>query len=158
MKTKETIAMENALLAKELAAGNPIATEVPYYKTVLHCGYYHPEGRMQYIDAVSYSLAHFTCYELKVSMSDLHSKAAQSFVGSRNFLVCPEKMAKEILEKKDHWLEEHKDVGIMAWDGKSKFKIVKLSKINYDLPINDWRSLALHLMKRMATTISQQTA
>ena len=94
----------------------------------------------------------YTCLELKVSMNDLHSKAAQTFVGNKNYLVCPLKMAKKIKKCNDPWIEKHPTVGIIAWNGKNQFQVIKHCKINYSLAQNDWTTLA----KGMISSLSRE--
>ena len=97
MKTKLTKQMEQALVADALHKGKHPALEVLYWHTEsIGQDVYRPVGQAEYIDAVIEKDGMFSCLELKVSMTDLHSKAAQSFVGNKNYLVCPLKMAKEI--------------------------------------------------------------
>lgn len=143
MKTEKTKEMERALIYDSLRKNEHIALEVPFAKTVdIGGGTYMPEDQWEFIDAVIEKSGFFTCLELKISMSDLHSKAAQSFHGHKNYLVCPNKLAIKIIKNNDSWLKEHKGVGIIAWDEDKKFKIVKRCKINYSIKDNDWKMLA----------------
>lgn len=86
-------------------------------------------------------------------MSDLHSKAAQTYEGNRNFLVCPEKMADEILQSNDPWLKQYPNVGILSWDGKDKFRVRKRCKENYDVKDNDWKTLVKGMILSNSTEI-----
>lgn len=93
MKTQQTKDMEQALIKDALRKGKHPALEVPYAHTIdIGHRVYWPEGQWEYIDAVIEQQGMFTCLELKVSISDLHSKAAQSYVGHKNYMVCPIKL------------------------------------------------------------------
>lgn len=164
MKSKQTLQMEQALIDYELDHYRNVALEVPFYHTKPltttlepiqppDFPTYREVGELEIIDAVSEGNGHLICYELKVSFSDLHSKAAQSYLGNDNYLVCPLDMATKILEKKDSWLKEYPNVGIKAWDGKSKFKIIKRSKSNYSLHHNDVDTLYRGMIHRMGSDI-----
>ena len=153
MKTQLTKRMEKALIIDALGKSKHPALEVEYWHTEsIGAGIYRPIGQAEYIDAVIEKDGMYTCLELKVSMRDLHSKAAQTFVGNKNYLVCPLKMAKEIKACKDSWLEDHPTVGIIGWDEKKTFKVVKRCKINYSLAQNDWTTLA----KGMISSLSKE--
>ena len=153
MKTQLTKRMEKALIIDALGKSKHPALEVEYWHTEsIGAGIYRPVGQAEYIDAVIEKDGMYTCLELKVSMRDLHSKAAQTFVGNKNYLVCPLKMAKEIKACKDSWLEDHPTVGIIGWDEKKTFKVVKRCKINYSLAQNDWTTLA----KGMISSLSKE--
>ena len=151
MKTQKTKNMEKALVLKALRQGKHPALEVEYYHTEsISNDTYWPVGQSEYIDAVIEKGGMFTCIELKVSMQDLHSKAAQTFVGNKNYLVCPIEMARKIKSINDSWIEKYPQVGIMGWDGKDSFKVIKLCKINYEIPINDWMTLAKGMLSSMS--------
>lgn len=151
MKTKKTLAMEQALLNFNRRKDEAIALEVPFWHTKdIGDGIFKEVGQEEFIDAVSKSSVGFTCYELKVTMSDLHSMAAQTYVGNRNYLVCPINMANKIIEKKDSWLVKYPNVGIMAWNGNEEFEIIKRCRINYNVAINDWITLANGLILKMS--------
>lgn len=96
MKTQLTKRMEKALIIDALGKAKHPALEVEYWHTkLIGAGIYRPIGQAEYIDAVIEKDGMYTCLELKVSMRDLNSNAAQTFVGNKNYLVCPLKMAKE---------------------------------------------------------------
>ena len=153
MKTQLTKKMEKALIIDALGKSKHPALEVEYWHTEsIGAGIYRPVGQAEYIDAVIEKDGMYTCLELKVSMRDLHSKAAQTFVGNKNYLVCPLEMAKEIKKCNDPWIEKHPTVGIMGWNGKDSFKTIKLCKIDYEIPANDWTTLA----KGMISSLSRE--
>ncbi len=157
MKTKLTKQMEQALVADALKKGKHPALEVLYWHTELIGKHiYRPVGQAEYIDAVIEEDGMFSCLELKVSMTDLHSKAAQSFVGNKNYLVCPLKMAKEIKERNDSWIKSHPAVGIIGWDEKETFKVVKHCQINYSLPRNDWMTLAKGMISSLSGEMKKE--
>lgn len=143
--------MERALVADALKKGKHPALEVKYWHTESIGAFtYRPVGQVEYIDAVIEKDGMFNCMELKVSMKDLHSKAAQSFVGNKNYLVCPLEMAKRIKTCNDSWLENHPTVGIIGWDEKNTFKVVKRCKIKYLCLKNDWMTLAKGMISSMS--------
>lgn len=157
MKTQQTKDMEQALIRDALRKGKHPALEVPYAHTIdIGHGTYWPEGQWEYIDAVIEEQGMFTCLELKVSISDLHSKAAQSYIGSRNYMVCPMDMALKVIQKKDPWLLKYPTVGIMGWDGKDSFRIVKRCKIKYRIPNNDWITLAKGMILQLSNAMKKQ--
>lgn len=153
MKTETTKRMEQALIDKYLQQNKHIALEVPFCHTRKTNFGYGEVGQWEFVDAVSESRGEFTCLELKVSMSDLHSKAAQTFVGNRNYLVCPMKMARKIKDSNDYWLADHPSVGIMGWDGKTTFRVIKQCKPNYLIPDNDWKQLAKGLISSLSRDV-----
>lgn len=124
MKTETTKRMEQALIDKYLQQNKHIALEVPFCHTRKTNFGYGEVGQWEFVDAVSESRGEFTCLELKVSMSDLHSKAAQTFVGNRNYLVCPMKMARKIKDSND-----------------------------YLIPDNDWKQLAKGLISSLSRDV-----
>lgn len=157
MKTQLTKKMEQALIYDALRKGKHPALEVEFWHTTpLNGGRYGRIGQVEYIDAVIENNYSFTCCELKVSMSDLHSKAAQTFVGHKNYLVCPMQMAKEIKQTQDPWLKDHQSVGIIGWDGKNHFKIIKFCKKKYFLPHDDWRMLARGMIVSLSKEVKKE--
>lgn len=157
MKTQQTKDMEQALIRDALRKGKHPALEVPYAHTI-DIGHetYWPEGQWEYIDAVIEQQGMFTCLELKVSISDLHSQAAQSYVGHKNYMVCPIDMAFKIRKNKDPWLAKYPKVGIIGWDGKDSFKIIKRCKIKYRIPNNDWITLAKGMILELSNAMKEQ--
>ncbi|MCI5941205.1 MAG: hypothetical protein MRZ40_01395 [Ligilactobacillus animalis] len=69
------------------------------------------------------------CYEIKVTMSDLKSKNKLSYLGDKNYLVVPEKLADEIL-KSSYNLG---GVGLLVFDGKSFKSLTRASKRNISI-------------------------
>lgn len=156
MKTQLTKRMEKALIIDALGKSKHPALEVEYWHTEsIGAGIYRPVGQAEYIDAVIEKDGMYTCLELKVSMRDLHSKAAQTFVGNKNYLVCPLKMAKEIKGSNDSWIKSHPAVGIIGWDEKETFKVVKHCQINYSLPRNDWMTLAKGMISSLSNKMKR---
>lgn len=157
MKTQQTKDMEQALIRDALRKGKHPALEVPYIHTIdIGHGTYWPEGQWEYIDAVIEQQGMFTCLELKVSISDLHSQAAQSYVGHKNYMVCPIDMAFKIRKNEDPWLLKYPTVGIMGWDGKDSFKVIKRCKIKYRIPNNDWITLAKGMILELSNYMKEQ--
>jgi hypothetical protein len=156
MKTQLTKKMEHALVADALKKGKHPALEVQYWHSEsIGASTYRPVGQVEYIDAVVEEDGMFSCMEIKVSMQDLHSKAAQTFVGNKNYLVCPMEMAKKIKNSNDPWLKKYPKVGIIGWDGKESFRAIKMCKINYQIPINDWMTLAKGMISSMSKEIKK---
>ena len=69
------------------------------------------------------------CYEIKVTMSDLKSKNKLSYLGDKNYLVVPKKLADEIL-KSSYNLG---GIGLIAFDGKSFKSLTRASKRNVSI-------------------------
>ncbi|EDP6423470.1 hypothetical protein FVI60_08795 [Campylobacter jejuni] len=69
------------------------------------------------------------CYEIKVTMSDLKSKNKLSYLGDKNYLVVPKKLADEIL-KSSYNLG---GVGLIAFDGKNFKSLTRASKRNISI-------------------------
>lgn len=156
MKTATTKQMEQALVRDAFRKNKHSALEVPFWHVKsIGDGIYSRIGQGEFIDAVIEEHSMFTCLELKVSMNDLHSKAAQSYVGNKNYLVCPIKMAEKIKDKRDKWLEDYPTVGIIGWDGKESFKIVKRCKIRYGIPIYDFKNLALGMILSLSKELKK---
>ena len=94
----------------------------------------------------------FRSLELKVSITDLHSNAAQTYVGHKNYLVCPIDMAFKIRKNKDPWLAKYPKVGIIGWDGQDSFRIIKRCKENH-VANNDWRTLAKGMILELSNAM-----
>ena len=60
------------------------------------------------------------------------------------------KMAKEIKQCNDPWIEKHPTVGIIAWNGKNQFQVIKHCKINYSLAQNDLTTLAKGMISSLS--------
>ena len=151
MKTQKTKDMEKALVNDALRKGKHPALEVPYYHTTnIGGGIYCPIGKYEYIDAVIEEQGSFTCLELKVSIADLHSNAAQTYVGNKNYMVCPISMAYKIKQNNDPWLINNPTIGIIGWDGKDTFKVIRRCKINYQLSKEDWIVLAKGMILKLS--------
>lgn len=55
-------------------------------------------GQYGTVDVISYNQTkdEFTCFEIKVSVEDFHSKSKTTFVGNRNYYVMPEEVYKKV--------------------------------------------------------------
>lgn len=51
--------------------------------------------------------------------------------------------------------KKHPKVGIIGWDGKESFRAIKMCKINYQIPINDWMTLAKGMISSMSKEIKK---
>lgn len=157
MKTQITKQLEQAVVNDAFRKNKHPALEVPFWHTKsIGENIWGRIGQGEFIDAVIEKDGMFTCLELKISMSDLHSNAAQTYVGNRNFLVCPIKMAEKIKVTNDSWLKDNPDIGIIGWDGKDSFKIIKRCKINYSLPANDQTTLAKGMIESMSKELRKE--
>ena len=47
-------------------------------------------------------------------------------------------------------------VGIIGWDGKDSFKIIKRCKIKYRIPNNDWITLAKGMILELSNAMKEQ--
>lgn len=119
-KTKLTLTIENALINRSRdEIGVYGALEVTVGKE--RCDYveYHTDSS-------------FTCYEIKVSKSDFNSHNKQTYLGERNYLVAPLKLANEI--KNEH-CSNLAGIGIIGYDSKKQLfmTLKKCSKhtVNY---------------------------
>lgn len=156
MQTQKTKDMEKALINDALRKGKHPALEVPYYHTTNIGGdIYRPVGKYEYIDAVIEKQGYFTCLELKVSITDLHSNAAQTYVENKNYMVCPISMARKIKQNNDPWLTNNPTIGIIGWDGENTFKIIRRCKINYSLSKQDWIVLAKGMILRLSNCLKE---
>lgn len=103
-KTKDTLLIEKAL------------EEETFRKRLYGCpevtiGFFHRHKADEHVDFMTMdSHGIFRCYEIKVSLSDLHSKAKLSFYGHYNYLVVNE----TLWTQKEKWINEiNKDVGVI---------------------------------------------
>lgn len=71
-------------------------------------------------------------------------------------MVCPIDMAFKIRKNKDPWLLKYPTVGIMGWDGKDSFKVIKRCKIKYRIPNNDWITLAKGMILELSNYMKEQ--
>lgn len=88
METKETLAIKKALLKR---TNKKLGLYGAFEVTVGN----------ERCDYVEYDGHDFTCYEIKISWSDLNSKNKQTYLGKRNYLVVPIKLAQKI--KQNHY-------------------------------------------------------
>ena len=88
----------------------------------------------------------FRCYEIKVSKSDLYSKAAKSFLGHYNYFVMPGKLWDEV--KSDDYIKHYliRGIGVYAMytvkigdEYKYRAEVVrkakKQSRVNFNIPV-----------------------
>lgn len=71
------------------------------------------------VDYITYSTDNtIRCYEIKVSMSDLKSKAKQTFIGDYNYLVCTNELWKAIdNDPKLGWKYYHEGIYVLLENG-----------------------------------------
>ena len=89
-KTKETLIIEDVLHRGLFGANPELAREFGASEVKIVA----QKMRKEYVDFLSYDAEHnhFKCYEIKVSMSDFHSKARLSWYGNYNYLVVTEEV------------------------------------------------------------------
>lgn len=121
MKSEETLLLEHAVQDRESSKRRYGCTEVTI-------GFPKDGKGDEICDYVSMdSNGIFRCFEIKVSKSDLKSKAAKSFYGHYNFLVVSDSLAAQISD----WSPFIEDpIGVMVGEHLSilrKSKLVKLS-------------------------------
>lgn len=122
-KTKQTLEIEQALIKRTNSVlGCYGALEV----TIGRAGSSGYE-RCDYVEFDTSS--EIRCYEIKVTMSDLKSKNKLSYLGDKNYLVVPKKLADEIL-KSSYNLG---GIGLIAFDGKSFKSLTRASKRNVSI-------------------------
>lgn len=89
IKTEETAALERSIRMATQKMGTFGCFEVTI-------GF----GGSERVDYMTYDTKGiFRCYEIKVSKSDFHSKAAKSFVGHYNFYVMPQSLYDAVKEE-----------------------------------------------------------
>lgn len=104
--------LEKKLLMHLSGVGHYITFEmkVPIYD---YDDWSHAFDGNERVDACMYNYGNWYFYELKVSVSDFHSKAKKSFQGNYNYFVMP----KDIYEKvKDEIERDYKGVGVYIYD------------------------------------------
>lgn len=119
MKTRQTIEIERALVRRT-------QEKVGCYG-VLEVTIGHIAGGKGYdrCDYVEFDTAgSITCYEVKVTLSDLVSNNKLSYVGDKNYLVVPEKLANKIEEINYNF----GGVGLIVFDGEKLVLRKKSSK------------------------------
>ena len=122
-KTKQTLEIEQALIKRTSGLlGCYGSLEVTIGRSGVK-GY----ERCDYVEFDTSS--EIRCYEIKVTMGDLKSKNKLSYLGDKNYLVVPEKLADEIL-KSSYNLG---GVGLIAFDGKSFKSLTRASKRNVSI-------------------------
>ena len=97
-KTDLTKAVEKAVLEHNDKMGIFSCVEVPIgHLQFSNVGI---TDKIELVDVMTYeSNSTIRCWEIKVSLSDLKSKAALSFFGDYNYLVLPEELYKEARNK-----------------------------------------------------------
>lgn len=119
MKTQQTIEIERVLVKRtKEKVGCYGVLEV----TVGHIAGGKGYDRCDYVEFDTAGL--ITCYEVKVTLSDLMSNNKLSYVGDKNYLVVPEKLANEI-EKINY---NFGGVGLIVFDGEKLVLRKKSSK------------------------------
>ena len=119
MKTRQTIEIERALVRRtQEKVGCYGVLEV----TIGHIAGGKGYDRCDYVEFDTAGL--ITCYEVKVTLSDLVSNNKLSYVGDKNYLVVPEKLANEIEEINYNF----GGVGLIVFDGEKLVLRKKSSK------------------------------
>lgn len=138
MKTAETLKIEQ-VLRKSLFGSNPrLAKE--YGTTEVTVGFQRDSHGKEIVDFLSYDPKKdvFKCYEIKVTMSDFHSKAAKSWYGNYNYLV----LSRDLYLKQDimDWITEiPAGVGIIIINTDSGLKetVRRAAKQDIDADVKD---------------------
>ena len=93
-KRKETIELENKLI-------NKTRLDRIYGCEEITIGFYNGGHGNEIVDFMTMdSKGIIRCYEIKVTLQDLKSKAKKSFYGNYNYLVISDDLHNEIIEKK----------------------------------------------------------
>lgn len=92
MKRKETVIIEQVLLQGCFGSNPKLAKE--YGTTEVTIDFQRNGNGKEKVDFISYNAKSniFRCYEIKVTMEDLHSKAKKSWYGDYNYLVVSEEL------------------------------------------------------------------
>lgn len=100
----------------------------------------------EYVDFMTMtSSGEFSCYEIKVSKSDFHSKNKLSFYGDRNYFVIPQELYEEIKD------EIPFQVGVYVYQ-KGELRLVKKSPHKTVAP---WeRYMLAHCMVRSLSRLT----
>lgn len=111
MKRKDTLALENALILET-------KQKRVYGCEEITIGFYNAGKGNEIVDFMTMdSKGIIKCYELKVTLQDLKSKAKKSWYGHYNYLVT----TPELYNKIDNWDEYiPKEIGIIVGSGKNK--------------------------------------
>lgn len=112
METTETLAIKKALLKRT-------SKKLGLY------GAFEVTVNNERCDYVEYDGRDFTCYEIKISWSDLNSKNKQTYLGKRNYLVVPTDLAHKI--KQNHY--GLGGTGLISYEN-NNFTIVKKCSIH----------------------------
>lgn len=105
MKTKETLALERAIMEYTRKTGVFGCLEVTI-------GFF---GR-QRVDYMTYDTkGDFRCYEIKVSVADFHSDAELSFVGNYNYLLTTRKVYDKVKDEIER-SPKFRGVGVIVGD------------------------------------------
>lgn len=101
-------------------------------------------GERDRVDAISYnsSKKEITCFEIKVSVADFHSKAKVSFVGNRNYYVLTEEVYEKVKDEIPH------DIGVYVYKPKHLEKVIWCSEEDKYIQIGDYLTLVKSCHKR----------
>lgn len=86
------------------------------------------------VDYITYSTDNIIrCYEIKVTMADLKSKAKQTFIGDYNYLVCTMELWKAINNNTElGWKYYHEGIYVLSENGELQ-SVKKAKKLKVDL-------------------------
>lgn len=130
IKRPDTIAIENVLLKSCFSPNNPRLAK-DYGTSEVTIGFQRDSNGHEIVDFMSYDAKDniFKCYEIKVTMSDFHSKAKKSWYGNYNYLAISENLyAQQSLDK---WKSElPSNIGLIVIDPEtgSKRSVIKAKR------------------------------
>ena len=112
MKTELTKRLERALLYQfndKYGRGKTLVLECPL-------GNWYKGLDLGTVDGICYNqtLKKFICFEIKISVSDFHSKAKKSFVGTHNYYVMPEELYEKIKSEIPNDIGVYIDRGVLG--------------------------------------------
>lgn len=135
MKTKETIALENALMRDTIKYRKFGVPEVTI-------GWY-GNRRVDFMSTTTKGL--IRCYEIKVTESDFHSKNGHNFDGNFNYYVMPEELWEQVKDE----IPEH--VGVLVG---TDLKSVKKCKFK-ELPDSEREKMILYLCRSLSREVKK---
>lgn len=148
MKKIETMIIEKVLLSSLFGANPKLAKE--YGTTEVTVDFQRNGKKKELVDFISYDAKRnvFRCYEIKVSMQDLRSKAKKSWYGNYNYLV----ISRDLYRKQSLtlWKEElPKDVGLIVIDPVTTDKATVLKAKFRDISDEDKNMLKNSLLRTL---------
>lgn len=148
MKRKETIAIEQVLLQSCYGSNPKLAIE--YGTTEVTIDFQRNGNGKEIVDFLSFDAKKniFRCYEIKVTIEDLHSQAKKSWYGNYNYLVISNELYS--LKTIDEWHSELPlDVGLICVNINTKDKKTILKPKKRDISDSTKEMLKTSLIRTL---------